>query len=152
VKAALYRITVIASLLLALQGQAADIAILNGDVSLNIVTATAGQQPVSVTDESKQLEWTTLETDPVKKIIVQTSLGTPKFTLKVTAVNVTSGDGNGAGEITLSTTPSNLVEDIPAGILVTDPGSCSLRYTAAATAAGGANTDNHTVTFTITDQ
>ena len=133
-------------------GHAADVAILNGDVGLTITTATAGQQPVSVSDESGQLEWTTLETDAVKKITVQTSLISPSYTLKVNAVNITPGDGAGAGEITLSTSPADLVVDIPSGILITDPGTCTLRYTATATAEGGAGADNHTVTFTITDQ
>ena len=150
-KAAHYILAALAALLWDYPGQAADIAILNGDVSLNITTATAGQQPVSDMDETGQLEWTTLETDAIKKITAQTSLGAPSFELKLTAINVSSGDGTSAGEITLSTTPSNLVEDIRAGILVT-PGSCTLRYRASATAGGGSGTDNHTVTFTIMDQ
>lgn len=151
-KAAFYKLTILATVLLASLGQAADIAILNGNVRLTITTATAGQQPVSVTDMSGQLEWTTLETDPVKKIIAQTSLSEPSFELQLGAVNVTAGDGTGAGETTLSTSPSDLVVDIPSGILVSDPGSCVLRYRASATADRGAGTDNHTVTFTIMDQ
>jgi hypothetical protein len=139
-------------MLLTSLGQAADVAILNGDVSLTITTAAAGQQPPAVTDETGQLEWTTLVTDPVKKIIAQTNLASPSFTLSVRAVNISAGDGTGAGAVMLSTTPADLVVDIPAGIQPLDPGTCTLRYTASATVTGGAGTDNHSVTFTITDQ
>ena len=144
--------TLAAALLLTSLGQAADIAILNGDVSLTITTAAAGQQPPAVTDETGQLEWTTLVTDPVKKIITQTNLASPSFTLTVRAVSVSAGDGTGAGAVVLSTTPADLVMDIPSGILAMDPGTCTLRYSASATANGGAGTDNHFITFTITDQ
>lgn len=141
-----------AALFLTSLGQAADVAILNGDVSLTITTAAAGQQPPDVTDETGQLEWTTLVSDPVKKIITQTNLASPSFTLTVRAVNVSAGDGTGAGAVILSTTPADLVVDIPSGILAMDPGTCTLRYSASATANGGAGTDNHSITFTITDQ
>jgi hypothetical protein len=147
------RISLLSALLFVVPlGHAADVAILNGDVGLTITTAAAGQQPASVSDESGQLEWTTLEMDAVKKITVQTSLATPSYTLKVCALNVTPGDGTGAGEIVLSTTPSDMVVDIPSGILISNPGTCTLRYTAIATAANGAGSDNHSITFTITDQ
>jgi hypothetical protein len=152
VKTVLYTLMVLAASLLTSLGQAADIAILNGDVSLTITTATAGQQPVSVQDVSGQLEWTTLVTDPVKKIIAQTNLTSPSYTLSVRAVNISAGDGTGAGAVVLSTTPGDLVADIPSGILPLDPGTCTLRYTASATASSGVGTDYHTVTFTITDQ
>ncbi|MBU0507586.1 hypothetical protein KKH27_01935 [bacterium] len=133
-------------------GQAADVAILNGDVSLTISAATAGQQPASVNDETGQLEWTTLEVDPVKKIIVQTSLAGPSYNLTIRAIGISSGDGTSAGEVSLSTTPAELIGDIPSGILLADPGTCTLSYTASAIVGGGTGSDNHTVTFTIMDQ
>ncbi|MCX6601593.1 MAG: hypothetical protein NT025_08530 [bacterium] len=141
-----------AAIFLSSLGQAADVAILNGDVSLTITTAAAGQQPPAVTDETGQLEWTTLVTDAVKKIIAQTNLAGPSYTLSVRAVNISAGDGTGAGAVVLSTTPADLVVDIPSGIQPLDPGTCTLRYAASATVTGGAGTDNHSVTFTITDQ
>ncbi|MBM3324750.1 MAG: hypothetical protein FJY66_03695 [Calditrichaeota bacterium] len=112
----------------------------------------AGQEPTSVTDETGQLQWTTLELDPTKKITAQTNLASPNFTLKVLAINVSSGDGTAAGEVTLTTGAANFVVDIPAGIPVGDPGTCILRYRASATASDGTGTDVHTVTYTITDQ
>jgi hypothetical protein len=152
VKKTLHTLAATAVMLLCSWGQAADVAILNGDISLNITTAAAGQQPPAVTDETGQLEWTTLVADPVKKIIAQTNLASPSYVLSVRAVNISSGDGTGAGAIVLSTSPADLVVDIPSGIQPVDPGICTLRYTASATATGGAGTDNHSVTFTITDQ
>ena len=151
-KKAFHTLAAMAALLLTSLGQAADVAILNGDVSLTVTTAAAGQQPPAVTDETGQLEWTTLVTDPVKKIVTQTNLASPSYTLSVRAVSISAGDGTGAGAVALSTTPADLVVDIPAGIPPVDPGTCTLRYTASATVTGGAGSDNHSVTFTITDQ
>jgi hypothetical protein len=130
----------------------ADVSVLNGDVDLTISSATAGQQPAAVTNEVCQLQWTTLVADATKKITVQTSLATPSFTLTVSAVNVSAGDGTAAGQVTLSTTAADLLVSIPAGVLVSDPGTCTLHYAAAATAANGSGLDAHTITFTIMDQ
>jgi len=152
VKKAFHTLAAMAAILLTSLGQAADVAILNGDVSLTITTAAAGQQPPAVTDETGQLEWTTLVTDAVKKIVTQTNLAGPSYTLSVRAVSISAGDGTGAGAVALSTTPADLVVDIPSGIQPLDPGTCTLRYAASATVTGGAGTDNHSVTFTITDQ
>lgn len=151
-KKTLHTLTVAAAIVAASVGRAADVAILSGDVSLTVTTAAAGQQPSAVIDESAQLEWTTLLTDPVKKIIAQTNLAGANFTLSVRAVSISSGDGTGAGAVVLSTTPADLVVDVPAGIEAVDPGTCTLRYTASATAASGSGSDHHSVTFTITDQ
>ena len=151
-KKTLHTLTAAAAIVAASLGRAADVAILSGDVSLTVTTAAAGQQPAAVIDESAQLEWTTLVTDLVKKIITQTNLAGANFTLSVRAVNISSGDGTGAGAVVLSTNPADLVVDIPSGILPSDPGTCALRYTASATAASGAGNDYHSVTFTSTDQ
>lgn len=130
----------------------ADVSVLNGDVDLPISSAPAGQQPAAVTNEACQLQWTTLVADATKKITVQTSLATTSFTLTVSAVNVSAGDGTAAGQVTLSTTAADLIVSIPAGVLVSDPGNCTLHYRAAATAANGTGSDNHLITFTIVDQ
>jgi hypothetical protein len=130
----------------------ADVAVLNGDANLTISFATAGQQPASTTNEACQLQWTTLPADATKKITVQSSLATPSFTLTVSAVNVSAGDGTAAGIVTLGTTAADLVVSIPAGVLIADPGTCTLHYAASATAANGTGSDNHTITFTIVDQ
>ncbi len=130
----------------------ADVTILGGNVGLTISSATAGQQPNSVTNEICQLQWSTLVSDSTKKVTAQTSMGAPSFALSICAVNVSAGDGSAAGEVTLSTAPLDFVLSIPAGIPASDPGSCTLRYTASATAADGTGTNMHTITFTIVDQ
>ena len=130
----------------------ADLALSGGDVGLTISTAAAGQQPDAVTDESTQLDWTTLVSDPTKKIVVQTGLVSPLFTLSVQALNISSGDGTSAGEVTLGSSPTDFIVSIPADIPPGDPGTCTLHYSASATAAEGSGSDVHTITFTIVDQ
>ena len=119
---------------------------------MTISSAPAGQQPASTASESCQLQWTTLPADATKKITAQSSLATPSFTLTVSAINVTAGDGTATGTVTLSTTAEDLIVGIPAGVPVIDPATCVLHYTASATAANGAGSENHTITFTIVDQ
>jgi hypothetical protein len=130
----------------------ADISVLNGDVNLSILSAVAGQEPSSTINETRLLQWSTLALDPTKKITAQTSLGSPKFLLTARAVNITAGDGTAVGEVVLTTSASDFVVDIPAGIPAGDPATCTLRYTASATASDGTGTDLHTVTYTIMDQ
>jgi hypothetical protein len=141
-----------ASLLYCAVGRGADLTLLNGDVNLVISSATAGQQPDAVTSESCQLRWTTLPADATKKIVVGTALVSPRFSLTVRALNVNSGHGTSAGIIPLSASAADLIVSIPPNLTVGDPGECTLRYAASATAAGGTGSDNHTVTFTILDQ
>lgn len=147
-----YIVLMLTALLTARPGSSADVAVLNGDVSLSIVTATAGQQPEEVSDATRQLEWTTLEADLTKKIMVQTNVSTPNYSLSVQAILISEGDGTSNGVVDLSTSPGDLIVNIPANIQAPEQGTCFLRYTASATASGGAGSDNHTVTFTITDQ
>lgn len=139
-------------LLTGLGVRAADLSLVTGDVDLVISSATAGSQPDAVTDETSQLQWTTEVLDPVKKITVQTNAANPAYALTVRATNVSAADGTAAGEVTLSTTAADLITGIPAGVPLADPGSCNLRYSATASAAGGTGADIHTITFTITDQ
>jgi hypothetical protein len=110
-------------------------------ITLKISTATAGQEPDAVYDETCTLEWTTNEAS--KKITAETDLAEQKFTLKVLATNVTGGAA--APEVTLSTTATDFVT----GVAETT-GGCTLKYTASATAAQGTGSDAHTVTYTIT--
>jgi hypothetical protein len=133
-------------------GLGADISVLNGDASLTISTATAGMEPDAEIDESCQLQWTTLISDPTKKITAQTNVVSPNFTLKVQAVSVSAGDGTSAGQITLSTSGQDVVVSIPADIAPGDPGTCTLRYTASANASDGTGSDVHTIIYTILDQ
>jgi hypothetical protein len=141
-----------ASMLLFSSGRSADVSVLNGDVELTISSATAGQEPDPVTDQVCQLQWSTLVSDPTQKITVRTNLASPGFGLVVRAVNVSAGDGTAAGDVSLSTTATDFIVDIPSGVPAGDPGTCTVRYTASSAAADGTGSDIHTITFTIVNQ
>ncbi|MBU1948725.1 MAG: hypothetical protein KJ927_08445 [Candidatus Eisenbacteria bacterium] len=119
-----------------------EVAIVGGNVTLTIDSATAGSQPDDATDATtSDLNWTTNEAS--KKITVATDLADPDFTLKVVAANVAGGTA--AAQVTLSTIAADFVTGIS-----TTVGTCDLSYTASATAAQGTGSDVHTVTYTIT--
>jgi hypothetical protein len=119
-----------------------ELAIIGGNVTLTVNTATAGSDPDEVTDSTTcDLLWTTNETS--KKVTVATNVAAPDFTLRVLAANVSGGTA--APEVTLSTTAADFVT----GVAQTS-GSCDLSYTASATALQGTGSDAHTVTYTIT--
>ena len=97
------RIRAVLLLLLVSAVRGADVAILNGNVDLVISTATAGLEPDSDSDQTTQLQWSNWPiTAAVKKITVQTNLASPAFTLKVQAINITSGDGTSAEVILIA--------------------------------------------------
>ncbi|RPH94179.1 hypothetical protein EHM69_08085 [candidate division KSB1 bacterium] len=151
-KRAIHFIIVASALCASTLTQSADVAVLNGDITLTISTAAAGQAPDAVVDETGQLEWSTFGESSVKKITVQTGLASPRYSLRVEAFGVSGGDGTATGDVPLSTVPTNLIEDIPTDVPVLDPGTCTLRYTASAAAGNGTGADSHTITFTIVDQ
>lgn len=119
-----------------------ELAISGGNLTLTISSANAGSELDDATDNTScDLAWTTNESS--RKITVATDLGSPSFTLKVVAQNVSGGTA--ASEVTLSTTAADFVT----GVSQTT-GSCDLAYTASATAAQGTGSDVHTVTYTVT--
>ncbi len=118
-------------------------AIVGGDVSLTINTASAGSELTSQNDNTTtDLNWTTNEAS--KKITIVSNLASPNYTLTVEAQNASGGTA--AGVISLSTTAIDFVTGISNTV-----GTCDLSYTASATVASGAGSDIHTVTYTITD-
>lgn len=122
-----------------------ELAIDGGGITLTIDSATAGDNPDNATDETTcDLRWTTNE--PNKKIVVKTSKAHPTFTLKVAAVNATTGTA--AGAVTLSTTDQDFVTGISKTF-----GACNLSYTAIALASDGTDLtgETHTITYTLTD-
>ena len=118
-----------------------ELALTGGNITLTVSTATAGQEPDSVTNSTCSLAWTANQAN--RKITVATNLATQNFTLKVLAQSVTGGTA--APEATLS----NMAADFVTGVSKTT-GGCTLRYTASATAAQGTGSDVHTVTYTLT--
>ena len=119
-----------------------EVAITGGAVSLTINSATAGSEPDAVSDTATaDLAWTTNETS--KKITVETDLGSPSFSLSVTAGSVSGGTT--AGAVVVSSTPADFVTGI-----ATTTGGCDLEYSASSTAADGTGSDAHTITYTMT--
>lgn len=119
-----------------------ELEITGGNITLTISTATAGQDPDDATNSTCALQWTTNEA--TKKITVATDQATPNFTLKVVASGVSGGTA--AAEATLSNTTA---DDFVTGISTT-LGTCTVNYTAEATAAQGNGSVVHTVTYTLT--
>lgn len=118
-----------------------ELALTGGNITLTISTATAGQQPNDATNTACHLNWTTNETP--RKITVATSLASPVFTLRVLAQSVSGGTA--APQVTLTNTAADFVTGISRTV-----GTCTLGYTASATAAQGTGSDVHTVTYTLT--
>ena len=116
-----------------------------GSVNLNIASssAVAGQDMMSVSDESTTLLWGT--NSGGRKITVNSSLSAPTFTLKTLAVNPTQGSP--AAEAILTSTPVDFMLNVGRSL-----GTCFIRYTGTALASQGTGTDSHTITFTIQAQ
>ena len=120
-----------------------EVGITGGNITLTINSATAGSQPTDAVDNTTcDLAWSTNQS--AKKITVQTSLGSPTFSLKVLAQNVTGGTAG--PEVTVSTSAQDFVSSIS-----TTVGACDLQYTASATLGDGTGSDVHTITYTMTD-
>jgi hypothetical protein len=118
-----------------------EVAITGGDITLTINSATGGSQPDNATNTACHLSWTTNET--LKKITVQSDQAAPAFTLKVLATAISGGTA--APQVTIT----NVAQDFVTGVATTI-GTCTLSYTASATAAQGTGEDVHVVTYTLT--
>jgi hypothetical protein len=115
----------------------------NGTITLNITgaNAIAGQDQMSVIDQSSTLLWGTNSSS--RKITIRTNLTPQKYSVLAYAVSPTAGS---AGiEAPLSTTANNFITGIGRS-----SGSAGIRYTGIALASQGIGSDSHTITFTIT--
>jgi hypothetical protein len=119
-----------------------ELALTGGNITLTINAATAGLNPDAEQDVTCGLVWTV--TDTSRKITVATNQASFDHTLKVLATSVSGGTA--AAEVTLTNTDAH---DLVTGVAET-LGSCTLQYTASATAAQGMQTVVHTITYTIT--
>jgi hypothetical protein len=117
----------------------------SGSVNLNIsaANAIAGQDLMSLVDANTQLLWGV--NSSAKKITAASSLASPRFTLKVFALNPSKGTS--AAEFVLNSAAHDLLLNIGRS-----SGSCVLRYTAQALASQGVGSDLHVVTFTVVTQ
>lgn len=116
-----------------------------GTINLGISgsNAVAGQDQMSVSDQTTSLLWGT--NSSLQKITISTSLGAPLFTLQAQAVNATVGSPN--PQLTVSTAPADLLLNIGRS-----SGSCNIQYTGIALASQGTGSDAHVITFTILAQ
>ena len=116
-----------------------------GTINLNMTgaNAIAGQDQMSVSDQSCTLLWGT--NSSLQKISISTNLATPLFTIKVEALSPSTGNAN--PEFTLSSIAQDLILDIGRS-----SGSSNIRYTGVALASQGTGTDSHVITFTIQAQ
>lgn len=121
------------------------VKVTGGSVNLNISSASvvAGQDQMSVTDQSTSLLWGT--NSSARKISVSTNLAAPKFTLNLLALNPTQGTS--APEVTLAAASKDLLLNIGRS-----SGSCILKYTGIALASQGTGNDVHVITFTVQTQ
>jgi spore germination protein YaaH len=119
---------------------------ITGTPSLTIASATAGEQPQEVTDSSSTCAITTNGTN--KRITANIDIATPAYvTLKVN-VAAPSGSGTSQGDVTLTTSAS----DVVTGMSHVADSSPTITYKLSATVqAGVLSTDTRTVTFTLSD-
>ena len=103
------------------------VRVTGGAVNLNIgnANAVAGQDQMSVSDQSTSLLWGT--NSSLRKISVNTNLAAQKYTLNLLAMNPTVGTA--APEVTLGAASRDLLLNIGRS-----SGSCTLRYTGVALA------------------
>ena len=133
-----HRITVIVNPVTVMQ-------ISTGTVNLNITgaNAIAGQDQMSVIDQSSVLLWGT--NSSLRKITIKTNLTPQIFAVNALAINPTYGTA--ATEATLSTTDQDFLRDI-----ARSSGSANVRYTGIALASQGTGSDSHLITLTIVAQ
>jgi hypothetical protein len=117
-----------------------------GTININITgaNAVAGQDQMSVIDESNTIYWGT--NNNLQKISIKTNL-TPLFTVKALATTITLFSGAGvipAAEATLSTIDKDFLLHVGRS-----SGSAKVRYTCIALASQGTGAEMHTITFTI---
>jgi len=117
----------------------------SGVVGLTIsgANALAGQDLMTVSNEATNLLWGI--NSGLKKVVVNSSVAAPLFTLKLAALS--PSQGTAAPQVTLSTTATDLLLNVGRS-----SGNCVLQYTAEALASQGTGTDAHTITFTVQNQ
>lgn len=130
-----------------------------GPLTLTVSSATAGSEPVDVTDATSQVTWDG-DFGVTAKITVATVCPTQSFGLYVTLTVTSWGSGTTGTEqsevqLTDGMADADLFRDIP----TTAPGRqgvATLTYRASATVSQGNSADNgddiHTVTYTILAQ
>jgi hypothetical protein len=119
------------------------VAISGGDVTLTLSEASPSSGEATASDATTcDLHW--ISNQPDQKITVATDLASPRFALRVEALNPIGG--RSTGQVTLRATDQDFVVDVERG-----KGWCDLSYTATTDDLLAARSDVHTVVYTITD-
>lgn len=120
------------------------------DISQRAVTMVINQaslvtgNPVEAVNEDGNLTWITNGDN--KKITVASNNTTPRYLVKVHALDITGSTGVAAPEITLV---DNTTRDLVMGV-TRSFGKCKIRFAASAKVSDGIGTETHVITYTIT--
>lgn len=115
--------------------------------ALNLVINQASLEtgsPIEAVNEDGNLIW--LTNGENKKITVVSNNASPRFLVKVNALDITGSSGVAAPEVTMN---DNTVKDLVVGV-TRSWGKCKIRFVASATVADGTGTESHVITYTIT--
>jgi len=100
--------------------------------------------PVEAVNEDGNLIWITNGEN--KKITVASNNASPRFLVKVSALDITGSTGTAAPEVTLN---DNTIKDLVVGV-TRSWGKCKIRFVASAKISDGIGTETHAITYTIT--
>ena len=120
------------------------------DITQRAVTMVINQasletgSPVEAVNEEGNLIWVTNGDN--KKITVASNNASPRYLVKVHALDITGSTGVAAPEFTLN---DNTTRDLVMGI-TRSFGRCKIRYVASSKVTDGIGTEMHVITYTIT--
>jgi hypothetical protein len=120
------------------------------DLSQRAVTLVINQAsletgaPIEAVNEDGNLIWITNGEN--KKITVASNNASPRFLVKVNALDISGTSGVAAPEVALN---DNTIKDLVVGVS-RSWGKCKVRFVASAQVSDGVGTETHVITYTIT--
>lgn len=100
--------------------------------------------PVEAVNEDGNLIW--LTNGENKKITVVSDNASPRFLVKVNALDITGSTGVASPEVSLN---DNTIKDLITGV-TRSWGKCKIRFVASAKVSDGTGTESHVITYTVT--
>lgn len=120
------------------------------DISQRALTLVINQasletgSPVQAVNEDENLVWMTNGEN--KKITAASNNASPRFLVKMQALDITGSSGVASPEIVLN---DNNTKDLILGV-TRSAGKCKIRFVASAKVTDGIGTETHVITYTIT--
>jgi len=120
------------------------------DISQRALTLVINQasletgSPVEASNEDENLVWMTNGEN--KKITVASNNASPRFQVKMQALDINGSTGVASPEVILS---DNNTKDLVLGV-TRSSGKCKIRFVASAKVSDGIGTETHVITYTIT--